>query len=60
MQLIDELRYEAYFLTVWDLVRFAPRTRYFCARDVDQAPTPPSVTVFGVTSVDPGDKRPAV
>ena len=30
LQLIEELRYEAYFLTVWDLVRFARSRGILC------------------------------
>ena len=30
LRLIEELRYEAYFLTVWDLVRFARRKGILC------------------------------
>ena len=52
LKLIDELRYEAYFLTVWDLVRFARRRGILCQGRGSAAN---SVVCFclGVTSVDP-------
>ncbi len=52
MQLIEELHYEAYFLTVWDLVRFARERKILCQGRGSAAN---SVVCFclGVTSVDP-------
>jgi error-prone DNA polymerase len=52
LQLIKELRYEAYFLTVWDLVRFARQRGILCQGRGSAAN---SVICFclGVTSVDP-------
>lgn len=52
MQLIEELGYEAYFLTVWDLVRFARQRGILCQGRGSAAN---SVVCFclGVTSVDP-------
>ncbi|MGI9517364.1 MAG: PHP domain-containing protein, partial [Pirellulaceae bacterium] len=53
MQLIDELRYEAYFLTVWDLVRFA-RGRGILCQGRGSAANSAVCYCLGVTSVDPG------
>ena len=52
LQLIAELRYEAYFLTVWDLVRFARRRGILCQGRGSAAN---SVVCYclGITSVDP-------
>jgi len=52
LRLIAELRYEAYFLTVWDLVRFARQNRILCQGRGSAAN---SVVCYclGVTSVDP-------
>jgi error-prone DNA polymerase len=52
LQLIEELRYEAYFLTVWDLVRYARQRGILCQGRGSAAN---SVVCFclGVTSVDP-------
>jgi error-prone DNA polymerase len=52
LRLIEELRYEAYFLTVFDLVRFARRRGILCQGRGSAAN---SVVCFclGVTSVDP-------
>ena len=51
-ELIEDLRYEAYFLTVWDLVRFAREKNILCQGRGSAAN---SVVCFclGVTSVDP-------
>lgn len=53
LTLIEELHYEAYFLTVYDLVRFARERRILCQGRGSAAN---SVVCFclGVTSVDPG------
>ena len=50
--MIEELSYEAYFLTVWDLVRFARSQGILCQGRGSAAN---SVVCFclGVTSVDP-------
>jgi error-prone DNA polymerase len=52
LKLIDELNYAAYFLTVWDLVRFARERSILCQGRGSAAN---SVVCFclGVTSVDP-------
>ena len=52
LALISELRYEAYFLTVWDLVRFARERGILCQGRGSAAN---SVVCFclGVTEVDP-------
>lgn len=53
LRLIEQLHYEAYFLTVWDLVRFARGRGILCQGRGSAAN---SVVCFclGVTSVDPG------
>ncbi len=52
LQLIEELHYEAYFLTVWDLVRYARQRGILCQGRGSAAN---SVVCFclGITSVDP-------
>ena len=52
LKLIDELHYEAYFLTVWDLVQFARRRGILCQGRGSAAN---SVVCYclGVTSIDP-------
>lgn len=52
LQLIEQLQYEAYFLTVWDLVQFARRRGILCQGRGSAAN---SVVCFclGITSVDP-------
>ncbi len=52
LALIDELRYEAYFLTVWDLVRFA-RERGILCQGRGSAANSAVCYCLGVTSVDP-------
>ncbi|QDU96968.1 error-prone DNA polymerase [Lignipirellula cremea] len=52
LQLIQELRYEAYFLTVWDLVRFA-RSRGILCQGRGSAANSAVCFCLGVTSVDP-------
>ena len=53
IQIIEELHYEAYFLTVWDLVRFA-RERDILCQGRGSAPANSVVCYcLGVTSVDP-------
>lgn len=53
LQLIAELHYEAYFLTVWDLVRFARRRGILC-QGRGSAANSAVCYCLGVTSVDPG------
>ncbi len=45
LQLIGELHYEAFFLTVWDLVRFA-RSRGILCQGAARRLTPPSVIAW--------------
>ena len=52
LQLIEELRYEAYFLTVWDLVRFA-RSRGILCQGRGSAANSSVCYCIGVTAVDP-------
>ncbi|MSR56262.1 MAG: error-prone DNA polymerase [Planctomycetaceae bacterium] len=53
LTLIENLRYEAYFLTVWDLVRFA-RSRDILCQGRGSAANSAVCYCLGVTSVDPG------
>jgi len=50
--LIEELRYEPYFLTVWDIVRFA-RTRDILCQGRGSAANSAVCYCLGVTAVDP-------
>ncbi len=50
--LIEELKYEAYFLTVWDLVRYA-RQRGILCQGRGSAANSAVCFCLGVTSVDP-------
>jgi len=52
LALIAELRYEAYFLTVWDLVRFA-RSREILCQGRGSAANSAVCFCLGITSVDP-------
>ncbi|MDB5338290.1 MAG: dnaE2 1, partial [Planctomycetaceae bacterium] len=52
MRLIEELRYEAYFLTVFDLVRFARNRKILC-QGRGSAANSAVCFCLGVTSVDP-------
>lgn len=52
LKLIDELSYEAYFLTVWDLVRFA-RGRGILCQGRGSAANSAVCYCLGVTAVDP-------
>jgi len=52
LRLIGELRYEAYFLTVWDLVMFA-RSREILCQGRGSAANSAVCFCLGVTSVDP-------
>jgi error-prone DNA polymerase len=51
-RLIEELRYEPYFLTVWDLVRFA-RSRGILCQGRGSAANSVVCFCLGITSVDP-------
>jgi error-prone DNA polymerase len=53
LTLIAELHYEAYFLTVWDLVRFA-RERDILCQGRGSAANSAVCFCLGITSVDPG------
>ena len=52
IELIEELRYEAYFLTVWDMVRFA-RSRNILCQGRGSAANSTVCYCLGITSVDP-------
>jgi error-prone DNA polymerase len=52
LALIEDLHYEAYFLTVWDLVRFA-RSRGILCQGRGSAANSAVCFCLGVTSVDP-------
>ncbi|MEX2092239.1 MAG: error-prone DNA polymerase, partial [Pirellulales bacterium] len=52
LELIGDLRYESYFLTVWDLVRFA-RSRNILCQGRGSAANSAVCYVLGVSSVDP-------
>ncbi len=52
LRLIEELRYEAYFLTVWDLVRFA-RERGILCQGRGSAANSAVCYCLGITAVDP-------
>jgi error-prone DNA polymerase len=52
LQLIEQLRYEAYFLTVWDLVHFA-RERNILCQGRGSAANSAVCYCLGITSVDP-------
>ncbi|TWU57179.1 error-prone DNA polymerase [Rubripirellula reticaptiva] len=52
VRLIQELNYEAYFLTVWDMVRFA-RSRGILCQGRGSAANSAVCYCLGVTSVDP-------
>ncbi len=52
LALIQELRYESYFLTVWDLVRFA-RSRGILCQGRGSAANSAVCYCLGITAVDP-------
>jgi error-prone DNA polymerase len=52
LALIEELHYESYFLTVWDLVQFA-RTREILCQGRGSAANSAVCFCLGITSVDP-------
>jgi error-prone DNA polymerase len=52
MQLIEQLHYQAYFLTVWDLVRFA-RSRNILCQGRGSAANSAVCYCLGITNVDP-------
>jgi error-prone DNA polymerase len=53
LSLIEDLHYEAYFLTVWDMVRFA-RERNILCQGRGSAANSMVCYCLGITSVDPG------
>ena len=52
LELIENLKYEAYFLTVWDLVRYA-RSRKILCQGRGSAANSSVCFCLGITSVDP-------
>lgn len=52
IELIEELHYEAYFLTVWDMVRFA-RSRNILCQGRGSAANSTVCYCLGITNVDP-------
>jgi len=52
LELIEQLHYEAYFLTVWDLVQFA-RSRGILCQGRGSAANSAVCYVLGITAVDP-------
>ena len=52
MRLIQELHYEAYFLTVWDMVRFARQRNILC-QGRGSAANSAVCYCLGITNVDP-------
>ena len=52
LELIEELKYEAYFLTVWDLVRYARQRQILC-QGRGSAANSAVCFCLGITSVDP-------
>lgn len=52
MKLIEELNYEAYFLTVWDMVRFAREQNILC-QGRGSAANSAVCYCLGITNVDP-------
>ncbi len=52
LKIIEDLRYEPYFLTVWDLVRFA-RSKNILCQGRGSAANSAVCFCIGVTSVDP-------
>lgn len=54
LAIIEDLRYEPYFLTVWDLVRFA-RSRNILCQGRGSAANSAVCFCLGVTSVDPSN-----
>ncbi|HEY3320193.1 MAG TPA: error-prone DNA polymerase [Planctomycetota bacterium] len=52
LRLIEELHYEAYFLTVWDIVKFA-RSRDILCQGRGSAANSAVCFCLGITSVDP-------
>ena len=52
MQIIDDLHYEAYFLTVWDMVRFARERKILC-QGRGSAANSVICYCLGITNVDP-------
>ena len=56
LAIIEELNYAAYFLTVWDLVRFARAAGILC-QGRGSAANSAVCYCLGVTAVDPGSDR---
>lgn len=56
LKLIGELHYEAYFLTVWDLVRFARKKKILC-QGRGSAANSAVCYCLGVTEVDPNTSQ---
>lgn len=54
LKIIEDLKYEPYFLTVWDLVRFA-RSRNILCQGRGSAANSAVCFCLGVTSVDPSN-----
>ena len=52
LQLINELKYESYFLTVWDIVRFARENNILC-QGRGSAANSAVCYCLGITEVDP-------
>ncbi|MFO0581017.1 MAG: error-prone DNA polymerase [Anaeromyxobacter sp.] len=52
LALVEELRYASYFLTVWDIVRFA-RSRGILCQGRGSAANSAVCYVLGITSIDP-------
>ncbi len=52
MEIIEELHYEAYFLTVWDMVRFAREQNILC-QGRGSAANSAVCYCLGITNVDP-------
>ena len=55
-QIIEELHYEAYFLTVWDMVRFA-RERNILCQGRGSAANSTVCYCLGITNVDPSQSN---
>lgn len=54
LSLIEDLRYEAYFLTVWDIVRFARERKILC-QGRGSAANSAVCFCLGITAVDPSN-----
>ncbi|MEL6898052.1 MAG: PHP domain-containing protein, partial [Planctomycetota bacterium] len=56
MRLIEDLRYEPYFLTVWDIVRFARENNILC-QGRGSAANSMVCYCLGITNVDPSQNQ---